>query len=352
MNSLLRPEILDLAEYHLVQYPHTIKLNQNENPYELPMEVKREILDRLASARWSRYPAFIPREQIDLVAHHAGWLPDGTLLGNGSNDLLQLLFMAVLERGKTLVISQPTFTLYKLLARGLGADVREVPMLGGFVFDVPGIIDAARRSNAAMVVLCSPNNPTGTLLTEDEVVSVIEATTGVVVLDEAYVHFAPGSLRHLLSRYDRLVILQTFSKAMGAAGLRFGYALADPSFARQLNKLKLPYSVNLFTLIAAEVLIRRWDMIKGWIGIILQERERMREALAAMRGITPYSSSANFLLVELAGRTPGELFRRLAERGILIRDVSSYPQLSRCLRITIGTPDENTALLNALQEVL
>lgn len=352
MKPLLRPEILDLAEYHLVQYPHTIKLNQNENPYELPMDIKREILERLASARWSRYPAFIPREQIDLVARHAGWVPEGTLLGNGSNDLLQLLFMAVLERGTSVVISQPTFTLYKLLARGLGAEVREVPMLKGFAFDVPGIIDAARQSDAAMIVLCSPNNPTGSLLGEADVVSVIESTTGVVVLDEAYVHFAPQSLRHLLAKYDRLVILQTFSKAMGAAGLRFGYALAAPSFARQLNKVKLPYSVNIFTLLGAEVLIQRWDMIKGWIAVIMQERERMFEALSGLRGLVPYRSSANFLLVELTGSAPGDVFRRLAERGILIRDVSSYPQLSQCLRITIGTPDENSALLTALQEVL
>ncbi|HSQ76851.1 MAG TPA: histidinol-phosphate transaminase, partial [Bacteroidota bacterium] len=347
MKPLLRPEILELAEYHLVQYPHTIKLNQNENPYELPMDIKREILERLASARWSRYPAFIPREQIDLVARHAGWVPDGTLLGNGSNDLLQLLFMAVLERGRSVVISQPTFTLYKLLARGLGAEVREVPMLKGFEFDVPGIIDAARQSDAAMIVLCSPNNPTGSLLGEADVVSVIESTTGVVVLDEAYMHFAPQSLRHLLAKYDRLVILQTFSKAMGAAGLRFGYALAAPSFARQLNKVKLPYSVNIFTLLGAEVLIRRWDMIKGWIAIIMQERERMFEALSGIRGLVPYRSSANFLLVELTGSAPGDVFRRLAERGILVRDVSSYPQLSQCLRITIGTPDENSALLTA-----
>jgi histidinol-phosphate aminotransferase len=352
MKPLLRPEILELAEYHLVQYPHTIKLNQNENPYELPMDIKREILDRLASARWSRYPAFIPREQIDLVARHAGWVPDGTLLGNGSNDLLQLLFMAVLERGRSVVISQPTFTLYKLLARGLGAEVREVPMLKGFEFDVPGIIDAARQSDAAMIVLCSPNNPTGSLLGEADVVRVIESTTGVVVLDEAYVHFAPQSLRHLLATYDRLVVLQTFSKAMGAAGLRFGYALAAPSFARQLNKVKLPYSVNIFTLLGAEVLIRRWDMIKVWIAVIMQERERMFEALSRIKGLAPYRSSANFLLVELTGSTPGDVFRRLAERGILVRDVSSYPQLSQCLRITIGTPDENSALLTALQEVL
>jgi histidinol-phosphate aminotransferase len=329
-----------------------VKLNQNENPYELPPEIKREILERLGAAHWSRYPAFIPQEQIDLVAGFAGWDPAGTLLGNGSNDLLQLLFMSVLERGKTVVISQPTFTLYKLLARGLGADVREVMMDRSFRFDIDGIVAAAQQTRAAMVVLCSPNNPTGTFLSEADVVRVLDATEGMVVLDEAYVHFAPGSLHHLLSGYDRLVVLQTFSKAMGAAGLRFGYALAAPTLARQLNKIKLPYSVNIFTLIGAEVLIRRWDLIREWIATILEERERVRNALAAMRGVTVHPSEANFLLMEVEGKTPREVFMHLAGRGILIRDVSSYPMLERGLRVTIGTPEENTAMLSALQEAL
>ncbi len=249
---MIRPEIADLGAYSLKQYPHRIKLNQNENPFELPEAVKTEILERLTRASWSRYPSFVPAEQIARVAAFGGWMPEGTLLGNGSNDLLQLLFMSVLERGKTCVISQPTFTLYKILARGLGASVEEVPMTRDFGFDVDRIISAARSRSAEMVVLCSPNNPTGTLLGRDEVVSILEQTTGLVVLDEAYVQFAPGSLVDLLGKYDRLVVLQTFSKAMGAAGLRFGYAFCQPALAVNLNKLKLPYSINIFTLLAVD----------------------------------------------------------------------------------------------------
>ncbi len=352
MTSLIRPEISTLSEYHLTQYPHSIKLNQNENPYELPLPIKQEILDRLASSRWSRYPAFIPGEQIDMLASFAGWVPEGTLLGNGSNDLLQLIFMAVLERGRTVVLSQPTFTLYKLLARGLGADVQEVMMHPDLSFDVEGIIQAARASKASLIVLCSPNNPTGTLMGERDVVRIIEQTEGLVVLDEAYVHFAPGSLRHLLKDTDRIVVLQTFSKAMGAAGLRFGYALAPVPLARELNKIKLPYSVNIFTLIAAEVLMRRWPALKEWITLLVNERERVASALAVFPGVKVFPSSANFLLAEFLERPPKDLFQGLVNRGILVRDVSSYPMLQRCLRISTGTPEENDALLQALKEVL
>jgi len=352
MTELIRNEIYSLDEYTLKQYPHRVKLNQNENPFELPLEIKEEILRKLAAMPWSRYPAFIPQHQIDAIARYAGWVPDGTLLGNGSNDLLQLIFMSTLERGQTVVISQPTFTLYKILARGLGADVAEVMMTRDFEFDVDAIIATARRTRARLVVICSPNNPTGTLMPEADVVRIIEETEGLVVLDEAYVHFAPGSLRHLLVQYDRLIILQTFSKAMGAAGLRFGYALAPVDLARQLNKIKLPYSVNIFTLVAAEVFLDRWDQLKGWIAALTGERERVRAFLAKLPHCKVYPSSANFLLFESLRKEPAEVFNALLDKGILIRNVSSYPMLNRGLRVSTGTPEENNTFLQAVREAL
>jgi histidinol-phosphate aminotransferase len=346
---VIRPEIAELGAYSLKQYAHRIKLNQNENPFEVPEAVKAEILERLARASWSRYPAFVPAHQIERVAAFGGWRPEGTLLGNGSNDLLQLLFMSVLERGKTCVISQPTFTLYRILARGLGATVAEVPMRRDFTFDLDRIIDTARTASADMVVLCSPNNPTGTLLGRDEVVAVLEQTTGIVILDEAYVQFAPESLVSLLENHDRLVVLQTYSKAMGAAGLRFGYAFCQPSLASNLNKLKLPYSINIFTLLAVDALIDHWPMLKGWIDTIIRERGRVVAALREMPEVRPYPSGANFLLFESLRRTPAEVFRSLLDEGILIRDVSSYPMLQRGLRVSIGTPEENTQFIGALR---
>ncbi len=352
MNSLIREEIFTLDEYTLKQYPHRIKLNQNENPFELPADIKQAVLRKLEAMQWSRYPAFIPQDQINAIARYADWVPDGTLLGNGSNDLLQLIFMSTLERGQTVVISQPTFTLYKILARGLGADVAEVMMMPDFRFDVDAIIATARRTEARLVVICSPNNPTGTLMAEDDVVRIIEETEGLVVLDEAYVHFAPGSLRHLLMRYDRLIILQTFSKAMGAAGLRFGYALAPVDLARQLNKIKLPYSVNIFTLVAAEVFLERWDELKGWIATLIGERERVRTALMKLPHCRVHPSSANFLLLETLRKKPAEVFDSLLAKGILVRNVSAYPMLERGLRVSTGTPEENTEFLQAIREAL
>jgi histidinol-phosphate aminotransferase len=352
MSSLLRPEISTLAEYRLRQYPHRIKLNQNENPYELPAEIKEEILRRLAAMRWSRYPAFVPREQIAKVASFAGWTSEGTLLGNGSNELLQLIFACVLERGKSVVISQPTFTLYKILARSLGATAVEVPMTSAFEFDPSMIISAARASDADLIVLCTPNNPTGTCLSREQVVRILEGTKGLVVLDEAYVQFAGETQVELMRSYDRLVILQTFSKAMAAAGIRFGYALGPPDLMKQLDKVKLPYNVNIFTLLAVETFIERWDQISWWIGRLVWERERVRGELAGMEQVRVYPSGANFLLFESLRKSASEVFESLVRKGILIRDVSSYPMLQRGLRVSIGIPEENDEFLKALKEVL
>ena len=351
MNRLIRDEILTLAEYRLDHHPCRIKLNQNENPYELPAGIKEEIVRKLVGERWSRYPSFVPRMQIERVAEFAGWTPGGTLIGNGSNDLLQLLFTSVLERGASVVISQPCFTLYKILGRSMAADVHEVRMLRPFAFAVDSLIETANRTGAKMIVLCSPNNPTGTSLPRESLRRIIKNTTALVVLDEAYVQFAGETQVALLKEFERLVILQTFSKAFGAAGLRFGYLLASPGIAGELQKVKLPYSVNIFTLTAVDVLLERWPEIKKWIASIVAERDRMRHALGEIPSIRAHDSCANFLLIESMVKPPAEVFSGLLKRGILIRDVSSYPMLERGLRVSIGTPEENREFIAALKEV-
>jgi histidinol-phosphate aminotransferase len=352
MRSLLRPHIEGITEYTLEHRECRIKLNQNENPYDLPAEIRSEVLHRVGAEHWSRYPEFVPRRQMERVARFTGWTADGVLLGNGSNDLLQLLFTCALDAGRGVVISQPTFTLYRLLAESLGAPVCEVPMTRLLKLDTAAVIAAANAADAAMIVLCSPNNPTGGQIPPGDVERVLRETRALVVVDEAYVQFAGSSVVGLLASHERLVVLQTFSKAMGAAGLRFGYALCSPVLARQLTKVKLPYSVNIFTLIAAEVCIERWDSIKSWIGLLVSERERLFSALDAMEGVRPYPSDANFLLFETTRKSPAEVFASLLSRGILIRDVSRYPMLERGLRVSVGTREENDEFIDALREAV
>jgi histidinol-phosphate aminotransferase len=225
-------------------------------------------------------------------------------------------------------------------------------MTRDFRFDVDRIISTVQGSNASLLVLCSPNNPTGSYLVREDLVRILEATTALVILDEAYVQFAPESQVSLLPDHERLVLLQTFSKAMGAASLRFGYSLASPALTGQLNKVHLPYSINAFTLTAVDVLLDRWETYREWVDIIIRERENLSGSLNTLDGLSIHPSQANFLLFETLERTPGEVFRALLQREILIRDVSSYPMLERGLRVSVGAPEENTAFLTALKEVL
>ncbi len=352
MSAFLRTEIESLAEYTLAQHPYRIKLNQNENPFELADEIKQDILNRLLAQKWSRYPAFVPQTQLQALAAFIQWDPEGILIGNGSNELLQLIFMAGLERGRTVVISQPTFTLYGILARGLAANVCNVMMKKDLTFDVGQIISAAKENHAALIVLCSPNNPTGTFLPRADICRILDATDSLVILDEAYVHFAPESQLELLKKYDKLVVLQTFSKAMGAAGLRLGYGAMSPALARNLNKLKLPYNVNIFSLTAMEVFLERWSSIKAWIDVLKKERSLMHARLQEFKEVRVYPSAANFLLMETRRKPPAGIFAELLQRGILIRDVSSYPLLEHALRVSVGTPSENSAFIDALKEIL
>ena len=189
MRPLLRPPIERITEYTLEHRECRIKLNQNENPFDLPDEVRNEVLSRVAAVHWSRYPEFVPRRQMEKIAEFTGWTADGVLLGNGSNDLLQLLFTCALDAGRGVVISQPTFTLYKLLAEAVGAPVCEVPMTRSFTVDTGAVIAAANERGAAMLVLCSPNNPTGGQIPLADLESILGATGALVVVDEAYCEF-------------------------------------------------------------------------------------------------------------------------------------------------------------------
>lgn len=349
---MIRPDVERLPAYTLHQPPHRIKLNQNESPVDLPRALKEAVAARLLEAPWSRYPAVDPDRQRRAVAAFAGWRPEGTLLGNGSNELLQVLFSSLLERGATVVLPQPGFGLYRTLALAAGADVVDVPLSPPFRYDPVRIADAARSARARLVVLCSPNNPTGSEIARAGVLHVLENCEAVIAVDEAYAAFSGAGHAELLATADRLVILRSFSKSLRAAGIRFGYALCNEELARGMRKLLLPYNVNLFTLLAVEAILEQWHDLAPALGEIVRERERMHAAVAALAGVHVYPSGANFLLLEFRDRSPGEVFRELLADGILVRDVSGMPMLERCLRITIGLPGENDAVIRSLRRIL
>lgn len=345
---LIKPAVRAQPAYTLAVQPATRKLNQNEAPSDLEPELKAEILARVAAAPWHRYPEFVPRALAEALATHYGWVADGILVGNGSNELIQATLSVVLDRDDAVVAPAPTFSLYRLLTSVYGGRYHPVPFGPDFRFDVDRLIATANEVEAKAVVVNTPNNPTGSVLTAAEVLRIVEETDALVLCDEAYLEFGGETVIPHLGDHPRLVVLRTFSKAMGMAGLRFGVALAHPAIAREIAKAKLPYNVNLVTLVAAEVVMGHAETIARRSAAVVAGRERAIAALRQLPGLTVYDSAANFFVVRSHAMPARTLFARLLdEHGILVRDVSSNAGLEECLRISVGTDDDVDAVIAA-----
>jgi histidinol-phosphate aminotransferase len=347
----IKPAVRAITAYTLAPYRASIKINQNENPFDMPDEIKREVERRLAARAWSRYPDFVPSALLEALAAFAGWRAEGTLAGNGSNELIQATLMVTVGNGTRVVLPEPTFTLYRQVVSVLGGEVLGVPLTRELQFDVEAIRRRAIDERADVIIICSPNNPTGSRINEEDLREIARNFDGLVVVDEAYHEFSGRTVVPLLEELPNLIVLRTFSKAMAMAGLRVGYLLTHAELAREIHKATLPYNLNFFSATAAQVACERYDLLRPQIELLISERERVRAALAGIDGIEPLPSAANFMLAR-AAMPPQKLFGELLARDILIRDVSKYPMLADYFRLSIGSPAENDRLIAALTEMM
>jgi len=352
-NSLdkIKPEVRALRAYALSPDRASVKINQNENPWDMPARVKEETRRRLEARKWSRYPDFVPAGLHERLAKFAGWQSAGIIAGNGSNELIQALLMVTVGPGKRVLISEPTFALYRQISTVLGGDVSTVQLTPALGYDTEALSAAVRDLQADVTIICSPNNPTGCVLNDDDLSALLESSDGIVVVDEAYQEFAGHSVVPLLREHKNLVVLRTFSKAMAMAALRVGYLLAAPELAREISKAVLPYNLNAVSQTAAEVAVEMYGAeLHPLVEQIIGERERLHGELGRIEGLTPLSSQANFMLVRTTLH-PKQVFEKLLNRDILIRDVSGYPMLSEYFRVSIGTPEENDLLIEGLRDI-
>jgi histidinol dehydrogenase len=359
--AAIRDTVRPLAAYGPPRDPAAVPLHLNESPSDLPPELKAELVAQLERSDWSKYPITDGARLSALLAKTAGVDPAGVLVGNGSNELLQLLLLASVQPGDAVVVATPSFSLYALQAAGLGARVLEVPLREAgdferpfdlpFAFPVDRLAKAARDSAAKLILLGSPNNPTGTLLPLEGVRQLLDSTPGLVAIDEAYRDFCGQDLAPLLAANPRLVLFRTFSKALAAASLRCGSLFGAPALVHELRKVQLPYNLSAFTCRVATALLERPQLVRERALLVVAERERVAAALKGA-GCTVHASGANFLLFEQARRPPSELHAALFKRGVLIRNVSSHPLLSRALRVSIGAPAHNDAFLAAIRAEL
>ena len=349
---LIKPTVLSLSAYTLSGLSAERKLNQNESPFDIPEHLKREVIERALATPWNRYPEFVPRKLVEQIAAKHDWDPEGVLVGNGSNEVIQASISVAVNTGDPVVVPQPSFALYRIMTGVMGGRYVPVPLGEEYAYDVAALAAVARRERARVVVLNSPNNPTGSVLPEDGVATLLGRTESLLLCDEAYQDFGGPTALTLLRQSPRIVVLRTLSKAMGMAGLRFGYALAHPAVAREIAKAKLPYNVNAITLAAAEVMLKHSAEFATRAKAIAQERDRFLGLLGFITELHPFPSKANFVLVR-CDRVPARtVFRRLVEEhGILVRDVSSGAGLAECLRISVGTGEDTDAVVSALSAI-
>jgi histidinol-phosphate aminotransferase len=354
MNSPLdkiKPNVRAITAYTLAPLEAPIKVNQNENPFGMPREIKEEVLRRAMSHDWARYPDFVPTSLLEKLADYTGWRADGVMAGNGSNEMIQSVVNSVVEKGVRVVLPEPTFSVYRQVIDVAGGEIISVPLNEDLTFNFPRLASKIVTAKADLAIICSPNNPTGCVISARDVATIARNSDGVIVVDQAYLEIGGEDFIPLLSEHKNLVILRTFSKAMAMGGLRVGYCLAAPELIREFNKARMPYSLNFFSMMAAEVALENLSLLRPLVEKMRQERERLFAELKKFDGLfIPVPSAANFFCVKTA-IPPRELFEALLARGILIRDISKAPMLGEYVRISVGTPEENDKLIAALKEI-
>jgi histidinol-phosphate aminotransferase len=336
-----------------------VKLDANESPFGLGDAMREELTAELAKAladvELHRYPDPEARELRRLLAQDLGVTPEQILSSNGSDEGIQMLLMAVAGSGVAVAAPVPTFVMYEIGSRVMGLRFVGVPLDDRFDLDGEAFCRVLMVERPHLVFLAWPNNPTGCLYDSAVVEEILRTCSGrgcdaLVVVDEAYTHYSGETFLQKLSVYPNLVILRTLSK-IGLAGIRLGTLIASRAVVEEINKVRMPYNVNALTQAAARVVLRHPDVVRRHAAAIIRERERVLARLREFSGITVFPSRANFFLIR-PDRPGDEVFRGLFERGILVRNFSGAPYLTNCLRVTVGTPEENDTFLSALNAVL
>ncbi|MDO4754981.1 MAG: histidinol-phosphate transaminase [Parabacteroides sp.] len=340
LEELVRPNVWNMKPYSSArdefQGEATVFLDANENPYNAP---------------FNRYPDPLQRAVKDQIAALKGVKWETIFLGNGSDEPIDLLIRAFCEPAIDNVVSiDPSYGMYEVAANVNNVAFRKVRLDEQFDLDTEAVLSAIDE-HTKVLFFCSPNNPTGNSLSRDRLYQVLNAFSGLVVVDEAYIDFseAPSFLTELES-YPNLVVLQTMSKAWGAAGIRMGMAFASPEIIAILNKIKYPYNVNILTQEKALGMLQNKAEMDSQLQVILAERTRLQQLLPELSCVKRlYPTDANFILTEVTD--VNQIYKQLVEQGIIVRNRNNVTMCNGCLRITIGTPQENDALLEALKKM-
>jgi histidinol-phosphate aminotransferase len=347
ITRLVRPEVRALAAYHVDETSVRIKLDAMENPFPLPEAIRRELATSVKNARVNLYPDPSAKDLKKAIASLWKMKPEQMILGNGSDELIQAIILAF---GGPVLVPSPTFAMYEITSRALAQEVVTIPLDRNFDLDGDLLLKKAKERKAKVIFLACPNNPTGNRFTDKEVRTVLDHADAAVVIDEAYYSFSGKTYLPLLKKYPNMIILRTLSK-IGFAGLRVGVLTASHAIVDELNKIRLPYNINSLSQVVAKTALEHKNVINRQISLLISEREKLYNALSLLRGITAYPSETNFIMIRTAMDATA-VHGKLKKSGILIKNLSKPGPLKNCLRVTIGTPEENKAFTAQLKRAI
>lgn len=347
-----RPDLADLQPYGAPQLDVPVRLNTNESPYPPPPFVMEDLARRVASLGLNRYPDRDFRKVREALAAHVGTLTERIWVANGSNEVIQQLLQAYGGAERRAMTFEPTYEMHTLITRVSGTRLMRARRAPNYAMDLEASLEAIRRNQPDVVFLCSPNNPTGNTIPEEDVAAICQAAQGLVILDEAYAEFAGSSAWRLHDEYENLVSTRTFSKAFRMAGARIGYLVSQPHVIEEIMKVRLPYHFSSLTQAAALCALDHAAELETTVETILYERDRLWDELSTTRGITAFPSRANFILFRCDAVDAREVWKRLLDKGVLVRDFSGTQGCEGCLRVSVGTPAQDERFLDALSEAL
>jgi len=349
VTRIIKSEVLGQEAYQIDERVCRVKLDANENPYKLPEDLSLRLFEYLRTFPLNRYPAPGSPDLRRRFAEKFGIGEDMIIIGNGLDELIQILLTALPSSGSVLIPS-PTFAMYKISAINTGHDVIEVPLDETFDLRSEEMHHVISEQSPSVVFLSYPNNPTGNCFDRERIETIIGQSDGIVVVDEAYFHFSGNTFLPLLKKYDNLVILRTLSK-LGLAALRVGILMGQAALIHELNKVRLPYNLNTLSQGATHFFIDHEDAFLAQTEKVVAGRERVMQALESMEGITPYPTDSNFILFSCLRDKDG-VYERLVAEGVLIKNLGSSGILKDCMRVTLGTDDENNQFLRALRKAV
>lgn len=352
LTALIRPEIQAMKAYHVPESTGLIKLDAMENPYSWPDEMKQEWLQVMANTEPNRYPDPAAKEMVAEMRRCFDIDESmGLVLGNGSDELIQLILMA-LNNDACVMSPAPSFVMYQHIAKTLGLDYQSVPLSADFTIDMERMLAAIKQHAPAVIFLAYPNNPTANLFADEDLLQIIAAAPGLVVIDEAYQPFAQKSFLKEATKYPNVLVMRTVSK-LGLAGIRLGYMVGNKEITEQFEKIRLPYNINVLTQETARFAFKNYPVLEAQAEKICAQRESLLEVLRNIEGIQVFPSKANFILFRLLDKKALSVFEKIKEAGVLIKNmgvVSGLPM--ECLRVTVGSSDQNHRFTEVLKDVL